>query len=63
MQLYRYFVSQSSEFCRHNPLCCSQLVFIVVSVYFVIDSVRKRLDTRSYYLRYEAETMESELNL
>jgi hypothetical protein len=19
---YRYFVSQSSEFCRHNPLCC-----------------------------------------
>jgi hypothetical protein len=22
MQLYRYFVSQSNEFCRHNPLCC-----------------------------------------
>jgi hypothetical protein len=22
MQLSRYFVSQSSEFCRHNPLCC-----------------------------------------
>jgi len=22
MQLYRYFVGQSSEFCRHNPLCC-----------------------------------------
>jgi hypothetical protein len=21
MQLYRYFVSQSSEFYRHNPLC------------------------------------------
>jgi len=20
--LCRYFVSQSSEFCRHNPLCC-----------------------------------------
>jgi len=20
--LYRYFVSQSSEFCRHNPFCC-----------------------------------------
>jgi len=20
--LYRYFMSQSSEFCRHNPLCC-----------------------------------------
>jgi hypothetical protein len=22
MQLYRCFVSQSSEFCRHKPLCC-----------------------------------------
>jgi hypothetical protein len=22
VQLYRYFVSQSSEFCCHNPLCC-----------------------------------------
>jgi len=22
VQLYRYFVSQSSEVCRHNPLCC-----------------------------------------
>jgi len=22
VQLYRYFVSHSSEFCRHNPLCC-----------------------------------------
>jgi len=22
VQLYRYFVSQSSEFCRPNPLCC-----------------------------------------
>jgi hypothetical protein len=22
MQLYRYFVSQSSEFCRHKHLCC-----------------------------------------
>jgi hypothetical protein len=22
VQLYRYFVSQSSEFCRHSPLCC-----------------------------------------
>jgi len=20
--LYPYFVSQSSDFCRHNPLCC-----------------------------------------
>jgi hypothetical protein len=22
VQSYRYFVSHSSEFCRHNPLCC-----------------------------------------
>jgi hypothetical protein len=22
LQLYRYFVSQTSEFCRHNTLCC-----------------------------------------
>jgi hypothetical protein len=22
VELYRYFVSQSSEFCSHNPLCC-----------------------------------------
>jgi hypothetical protein len=22
LQLYRYFMSQSSEFCRHNTLCC-----------------------------------------
>jgi hypothetical protein len=54
--VYRYFVSQSSEFCRHNLLCyfVSQKVVVVVvvvdgggggggggGVYFVIDSVRK----------------------
>jgi hypothetical protein len=22
VQLYRYFMSQSSKFCSHNPLCC-----------------------------------------
>jgi hypothetical protein len=34
-------------------LCvASQRVFIVVSVYFVIDSVRKRLDTPSYGSKY-----------
>jgi hypothetical protein len=36
MQLYHYFVSQSSEFFRHNPLCCSQRAFVVVIVYFVM---------------------------
>jgi hypothetical protein len=29
VQLYCYFVSQSIEFCRHNPLCCFS-----TSVYF-----------------------------
>jgi hypothetical protein len=36
VQLYLYFVSQSSEFCRHNHLCCSQRAFIAVSIYFVM---------------------------
>jgi len=36
--LYRYFVSQSSEFCRHNPLCGFSMTVVV---HFVIDSVRK----------------------
>jgi hypothetical protein len=47
--LYRYFVSQYSEFCRHNPLCCfSTSVYCCKLIYFVIDSVRKLLDTTSY---------------
>jgi len=33
---YHYFVSQSSDFCSHNPFVASQRVFIVVSVYFVM---------------------------
>jgi TRAP-type mannitol/chloroaromatic compound transport system permease small subunit len=51
-------VSQSSEFCRHNPLCCFSasvvvVVVVVVVVYFVIDSVRKLLDISSYmYLQW-----------
>jgi hypothetical protein len=50
VQFYRYFVSQSSEFCHHNLCDASQRVFVVVVVvvYFVIDSVRKLLDTHSY---------------
>jgi hypothetical protein len=42
-------VNQSSESCHHNPLCvASQLVLFIVVVHFVIDSVRKLLDTHSY---------------
>jgi hypothetical protein len=47
VQLYRYFVSQSNEFCRHNSLCCFS-----TSVYccylFCYYLVRKLLDTPSY---------------
>jgi hypothetical protein len=39
-------VSQSSEFCRHNPLRCFSTR--VVIIHFVIDSVRKLMDTPSY---------------
>jgi hypothetical protein len=39
VQLYRYFVSQSSEFCHNNPLCCSSAsVCIVVSVYISLST-------------------------
>jgi hypothetical protein len=27
VQLYRYFMSQSSKFCRHNPMCCFSTSF------------------------------------
>jgi hypothetical protein len=49
VQLHRYFVSQSNEFCRHNPLCCFSTN--VCYCCFVIDSVRKLLDTPSYMNR------------
>jgi len=43
VQLHRYFVTYSIEFCRYDPLCCFS-----VSVYIVRhDSVRKLLDTTS----------------
>jgi hypothetical protein len=44
-----YFVSQSSEFYRHNPLFCfSTSVYCCCCLFPVIDSVRKLLDTLSY---------------
>jgi len=48
VQLYRCFVSQCSEFCRHNPLCCFSTSVYYYCYYFVIDSVRKRSETPSY---------------
>jgi hypothetical protein len=48
MQLYRYFVSQSSEFCCHNPLCCFSTSVYCCKRIFRYDLVRKFLDTPSY---------------
>jgi hypothetical protein len=40
---YHYFVSQSSELCRHNPLCCfSTSVFCCKHIY------RYRLSLESF---------------
>jgi hypothetical protein len=47
LQLYRYFVSQYSDFCRHNPFVLLLNELFVV-VHFVTDSVRKLLGTSSY---------------
>jgi hypothetical protein len=48
MQLDRYFVSQSSEFCRYNPLCCFSTSVYCCKRIFRYDSVRKLFDTSSY---------------
>jgi hypothetical protein len=47
-QLYRYFLSQSSEFCHHNPLCCFSTSVYCCKRIFRYDSARKLLDTPSY---------------
>jgi hypothetical protein len=41
---YRYFVSQSSEFCRHNPSCCLSRTVYCCRRLFRCDSVRKLSD-------------------
>jgi hypothetical protein len=53
MQLCRYFASQSSEFCRNNPLCCFSALFVViVIVYFVMtQSGKLRIHPRRKELR------------
>jgi len=33
--LYRYSVSQSSEFCRHNPLCCFSMSVLFFLLLFI----------------------------
>jgi hypothetical protein len=48
MQLYLYFMSQSSEFCRHNTLCGFSTSNTTGKRIFRYDSVRKLLDTPLY---------------
>jgi len=51
VQSYRYFVSQSSEFCRHNNLCCFSTRVCCCWWWwccFFIDSVWKLLNKPSY---------------
>jgi hypothetical protein len=45
--VYGYFVSQFSEFCRHNLLCCFSTSGCFCS-FFVTDTIRKILSTLSY---------------
>jgi hypothetical protein len=55
VQLYRYLVSQSSEFCRHNPLYCFSRN-VCCCYCFVIDLVRKLLDMPSYSRLHSTRT-------
>jgi hypothetical protein len=50
MQLYRYFVSHSSEFCRHKPLCCFPKSVYYCCCLFRYNSLPKLLYTPSYFL-------------
>jgi len=49
VQLYRYFVSQSSAVCHHNPLCCFSTIVYYCRL-FRYNSVRKLLDTQPYIM-------------
>jgi hypothetical protein len=43
VQFHRYFVSQYSKFCRHNPLCCFSSSF-----YFCCCLFRYRLSPETF---------------
>jgi len=45
VELYRYLVSQSSEFCRHNPLC-----YFPTNVYCCLFRYRLSPETFGYTL-------------
>jgi hypothetical protein len=58
VQLYRYFVSQSSEFCHHNPLCCFS-----TSVYCCLFRYQLSPETFGYtpYVNFAASSNASDL--
>jgi len=57
VQYYRCFVSQSSEFYRHNPLCCFSTSVLYFCCFFRNDSVRKLLDTFLYLVVIKMRTI------
>jgi hypothetical protein len=58
VQLYRYFVSQSSEFFRYNSLCCFSTCVYCYCWLFRYDSVRKLLGTPSYDPSHNPEKLD-----
>jgi hypothetical protein len=54
-QFYRYFVSQSSEFCRYNPLCCFS-----ASVYCCLFRYRLNPETYGYTLVFSEQLNQGE---
>jgi hypothetical protein len=58
VQLYRYFVSQSSEFCRHNPLC-----YFSTSVYCCLFRYGLSPQTFGYILIHSKRTDRSLPNI
>jgi hypothetical protein len=50
VQLYRYFVSQSSEFCYNNRLCYFSTSVYCCKHIFRYDSIRKLLVISSYII-------------
>jgi hypothetical protein len=51
--VYRYFVSQSSEFCRHNPLCCFWTSVCFCSLFRYLFRYRLSHETFGYTLVYQ----------
>jgi len=56
VHFYRYFMSLSSEFCRHNPLYCFSTSVYCYKLIFRYDSVRKPLDTPLYTIKLHSVT-------